>query len=99
MYSVTNGVPVLDFGPGEGRLILENGRLSMPITNRIHLDSRNRVTNLSSNKLTLSIATSSGLFHGQLTPPETNKPISFSGAVLQKQNRGSGFFLNGSQSG
>jgi len=99
MYSFTNGTPLLNFGPDEGRVVLENGNLLAPITNRISLDTANKVTNLSSNKLSLKIKTSSGLFRGKVVDPATGKSIAINGALLQKQNRGDGYFINGDESG
>jgi hypothetical protein len=51
------------------------------------------------NKLNLTITTSSGSFKGSLMNPLTGKAIPFNGVVLQKQNIGCGFFLDGDQSG
>jgi hypothetical protein len=52
---------------------------------------------LVTNKLT--VRTSSGLFHGSVINPETGKPITVNGIVLQNQNFGAGFFLGTNQSG
>jgi hypothetical protein len=90
LYSFTNGIPVLPLNEGKGEVVLESGGLAQSITNSFVLDSANKVT--SPEKLTLSIKTSSGLFSGAMIDPATGKSISFSGAVLQKQNRGAGFF-------
>ena len=99
LYSFTNGMPVLSLASGQGRLILENGNLSQSLTNQVAIDSRNRVSNLSGSRLSLVILTSSGLFQGRIVDPATGRSIPFNGAVLQKQNRGAGYFLNGRQSG
>jgi len=97
IYTFSNGVPVLDFGAGQGRLILENGRLTQTITNYISINPQNKVT--TTNKMTLTIATSSGLFTGSVTDPATGRAVSISGALLQKSTNGAGFFLNGNQAG
>jgi hypothetical protein len=94
-YQFTSGVPVLDFSAGQ--LSLTNGNLSF--TNQIILGANNIVTNLSTNNLTLRLATSSGLFTGSVVNPATGSPISISGIVLQKDNFGAGFFLGTNQSG
>jgi hypothetical protein len=39
------------------------------------------------------------LFHGSVINPETGKPITVNGIVLQNQNFGAGFFLGTNQSG
>ena len=97
LYTFSNGIPVLPLDQGNGRLVLENGELAQGITNFFTLDSANKVT--TTNKMTLSITTGSGVFKGSAADPATGKSVSFSGAVLQKQNRGSGFFRQSDQAG
>jgi hypothetical protein len=53
----------------------------------------------SSGKLSLSISTTSGLFKGSVVNPATKKTIPISGAVLQKQNIGAGYFLGTNEIG
>lgn len=67
------------------------GNLSADFTNAIAIDAKNKVTNLGSNKLSLSLNKSSGTFKGSVTPPAGGKALSFSGVILQKQTNGSGF--------
>jgi cyclophilin family peptidyl-prolyl cis-trans isomerase len=76
-----------------------NGNLLEPFTNEIALGLDNKVVNNSTNKLTLTIGKPTGLFTGTAVPPRRTKPISFKGAILQKQERGSGFFLGTNASG
>jgi len=97
LYFFTNGTPVLPLNEGKGELVLENGKLTESFTNLFVLGSDNKVT--STNKMTLSITTASGLFKGTAVDPVTGKTLSFNGAVLQKQNRGAGFFLQSDQTG
>lgn len=61
--------------------------------------SENKVTNLGTNKLTLSINKSSGLFSGSVTPPGARASIPFKGATDKNRNQGWGFFLGTNQSG
>jgi hypothetical protein len=75
------------------------GNLTMPFENEVVLGEGNRVANLGANDLTLSIARASGLFSGSVTPPGATRSVSFRGALHQKQNYGSGFFLGADQSG
>ena len=63
------------------------------------LDAKGKVLNQGANKLSLSVSKSSGTFGGSVTPPDGGKPVSFKGALLQKQNVGSGFFLGTNASG
>jgi hypothetical protein len=82
-----------------GELALVGGDLAGSITNQITLGARNRVTNLSANKLTLTFSPSKGSFTGRVINPASGKPVSFSGVVLQKENAGFGWFLGLSHSG
>jgi len=69
------------------------GNLTTPFSNDISWGPKNKITNLSENKLSLKVNPSSGLFTGSVTSPDTGKALKFSGALLQKQNGGSGFML------
>ena len=82
-----------------GVVTLTGAGLPMGIANNIIVGPSSKVTNLSSNKLTLTITASSGLFKGSVVNPATAKPIKFNGAVLQKMNSGYGLFTSGNQSG
>jgi hypothetical protein len=93
-YSYTKDVPVLDLT--NGYVWLEDGGLTQSISNQFALSSNNIVTG--SNKLKMTLTTTTGLFQGATTNA-TGKSVSFSGAVLQKQNIGYGQFLNAPQSG
>jgi hypothetical protein len=77
------------------------GGLTGAITNEIRIGRKNTVTNLSSNRLTLSFTTTDGVFQGTVVQPGApkSKAISFSGVVLQDQDTGWGFFLNSGLSG
>jgi hypothetical protein len=88
VFAVTNGV-----------VMLADGNLSQNLLNLVVLSQDNHVMNLSSNKLTLSISTSSGAFSGTEIDLVTRKPVTFRGVILQKQNYGSGYFLGTNQSG
>jgi hypothetical protein len=95
LFRFTNGVPVLAFAAGE--LWLTNGNLPQSFTNQFRLGYNNEVT--SSNKMSLTISTSTGRFTGSVVNPATKKTISIYGAVLQKQNLGAGYFLGTNESG
>jgi hypothetical protein len=43
----------------------------------------------------VKLKTSNGLFNGRFDDPQTGKAMKFSGAILQNQNSGAGYFLNG----
>ena len=58
------------------------------------------MTNLSSNKLSLTFSASTGLFSGKVMDPDSSTLIPFKGAVLQKENAAFGWFTGQySQSG
>lgn len=96
-YQFTKGVPALNFSAGE--VWLANGNLSSAFTNQVTLDSSSKVANQSSNKLTLTIATSTGMFKGSGVDPVSGKALNFTGVLLQKQNFGGGFFTGTDQAG
>jgi hypothetical protein len=95
---LTSATPILDFS--SGRVVLTDGNLAGGITNAVTIGLNNRVVdNTISNKLTLALIPSSGLFRGTAVNPVTRKLIAFNGALLQKQNLGSGNFLGTNQCG
>jgi hypothetical protein len=92
-YSYTKGVPILDLT--SGYLLLEEGSVTQNFT-PFFLSSNSIVTD--SNKMKLTLTTSTGLFQGTTTNA-AGANVSFSGAVLQKQTNGFGLYLNGAQTG
>ena len=80
------------------QLQLAGGGLSNGFSNQVTL-AGTKVVNDSTNKLTLSIAGSSGLFRGTVVNPATGKVIPLKGILLQKQNLGCGFFSFTNQTG
>jgi hypothetical protein len=89
--------PALNFT--DGQLILSGAGLAQNLVNDLTLNSNNKITNLSSNKLTLTLSPSTGLFKGTVVSPDDGKSINFRGAILQDENSGSGYFLRDNQSG
>ena len=76
-----------------GIATLTGGGLANALTNAFSIASNNKVTNLGTNKLSLTFTAATGLFSGKLVNPETGKTLTLQGAMLQKQNYGAGFFL------
>ncbi len=76
-----------------------NGNLVADFANDVTLDPKGKVTNLGTNKLSLSINSGSGLISGSATPPGGGKAVSFKGAILQKGTNAAGFFLGTNASG
>lgn len=91
-----NADPILNFSAG--RVQFSAGNLATSFENEITL-TNNAVINLGTNRLTLSINRSSGLFTGSVKPPGTTASIPFRGAIDQGLNQGWGFFLGTDQSG
>jgi hypothetical protein len=75
------------------------GDLSSVLSNSITLDVANKVSPCVADKSKFKINSATGLFSGSFQNPATGKSIKFSGALLQKQNLGAGFFLGTDQSG
>jgi hypothetical protein len=92
-----NTSPVLAMGPGI--LQFTGGNLPSEIVNDVLLSTNNKVTNLSSNKLSMTLALPSGQFRGRVVDPLTGKGIPFKGAVLQKRGAGFGLFTGTNQTG
>jgi len=82
-----------------GAIAFSGDGLGEAFSNRLTLAANGKVTNLSSNKLSLSFVTATGLFKGKIVEPSAARNISFKGAVLQDRNVGYGFFLGTNQSG
>lgn len=93
LYSLTNGVPVLNL-PSGGSMILQQGGLAQSFTNTFTLESNNKVSGMN-----LKITTKSGLFKGTAVDPNTGASIPVTGVLLQKQNAGYGLFQGTGQSG
>jgi len=91
------GVRVLDFANAE--LLLRGGNLTESIASRFTLGADNRITDLGTNRLSLSFSLSSGLFKGSVLNPATAKTLKLNGVLVQKRNAGYGCFLGSDQSG
>ena len=82
-------------------LAFTNLQVGFAFTNRILLNPAGTIVNQSSNKVSLSLSRTTGLFSGSVTPPASpgGKAWTFSGALLQKPVLGGGFLLGTNQSG
>jgi uncharacterized repeat protein (TIGR03803 family) len=96
-YQPTNLVAV--FGVTNVQLVLAGGDLPEAITNQVAIDSRNRITDLSGDRLSLSFSQSSGTFQGSLTEADTKQKLLFQGVIRQDLGIGDGFFLGTNQTG
>jgi cyclophilin family peptidyl-prolyl cis-trans isomerase len=78
---------------------LSGPNLAAPSTNHVFLNTNNTVLNLDTNKLTFAIVKPSGLFSGTVRPVGETRIIPFKGALLKKQDYGTGFYLSTNLSG
>ena len=79
-----------------GYVALELGGLTGDITNYFTV-AANKVTG--TNKMALTLVTSTGLFKGNVVNPATGRPLPVNGVVLQNQGLGYGYFAGTGQTG
>jgi hypothetical protein len=84
--------------PTTAMLVFSNPDFPADFTNEVAL-SPGAIVNQSTNKLSVSLNKSSGLFQGTVTPPTGSKPLVLKGVLFQKQNLGAGFVMGTNQSG
>jgi hypothetical protein len=82
----------------EGDAVFKGGNLSGPFTNAILIGTDNKVQNTSSNKLTLTLNRTNGVFKGSVTPPGALRSIPVQGVFLQKLDVGYWYALGTNQS-
>ncbi|MFO1477918.1 MAG: S8 family serine peptidase [Verrucomicrobiota bacterium] len=80
-------------------VILSGGNLAADIVNPVTLSGGKAVSGTPTNKLALSITTSSGAFKGTFVPPGATKSSAYAGVILQKQQYGAGYFPGTNQAG
>jgi hypothetical protein len=81
-------------------LIFDGGNLNVPLINAVMLTASNKVIDLSlTNKLSLSLTVSNGIFSGSVREPGLTRSNSFKGVLLQDENSGRGYFLGTNRSG
>jgi Divergent InlB B-repeat domain len=81
-----------------GVVDFSGGNLSSDFSNNISLGLSSKVTNLSSNKLTMAFSTSTGLYKGTVVDPTSGATLPFAGAVFQKNELGYGSLMGANQS-
>ena len=74
----------------DGSVVLSGGNLATGINNRLLVTPANVATAVGTNKLTISLSASQGLFKGTAVDPSTGKKIQFNGVLLQNSQSGSG---------
>ena len=73
----------------------EGENLAAEFSNSINISSRNRVSNLSDNRLSLRFSAANGTFTGKVTDPSAGRASAFRGVVLQKAGTGYGYLMSG----
>jgi uncharacterized repeat protein (TIGR02543 family) len=86
-------------GFSSGQISLTDGNLTQNLTRQFTTTEDHPLKYSDGHGLVFSLSPSSGLFKGRAVDPATGRWISFKGAVLQKQEVGSGFFLGATRSG
>ncbi len=74
------------------------GNLVADFANLLSETSAGRLSNLSSNRLSMSVSRTTGAFRGSVTDPSSGKSKPFAGALFQKLQAGYGFMLGLDQS-
>lgn len=93
-YVYSNGLPLLN--STNGQLFLTGGNLPQSVTNAYTLTGT-KITG--PNLLSLTATNVNGLFRGTVTNSSSRNPVTVSGALLQKQNAGYGYFSGTNQTG
>jgi len=86
-------------GLSEAQMIFDLPAGGLMVTNRIAFGSGTRVTNQGPRAMKLTISPSSGLFSGRTDLSGDGPSTAFRGAMLQRQQMGSGYFLLSNQVG
>jgi hypothetical protein len=98
---VLTGLSAAD-SDGNAELTLTDGGLgSSPLIQALIIDPRNRSRPLGNllKRFKFKLSEKKGLFSGQFVTPTNGRKTKFEGAVLQKQQIGSGYFLGAEGSG
>jgi uncharacterized repeat protein (TIGR02543 family) len=89
-YQFTHGQPVSSVTNVEA--VLRGGGLTNQIDAPFTLSAAGKGANPDF-KLSISVAASTGLFKGSILNPQTGKPLTFNGVLVQPTGAGLGFFL------
>ena len=90
MFDLADGASNATFSAMDGGLPFE-------LTKALTISRRNSATvvNSASDRLNVKLISETGLFTGIFIHPNTLRKVTFNGAILQKQNLGTGYFLTG----
>src|SRR6185436_9537829 len=79
--------------PPTATLTFSNPELTANFANEILLSPQGAIVNQSTNKLSVSLSKSTGLFQGSVTPPTGGKSLALKGVMFQKQDLGAGYVM------
>ena len=96
-FAYTKGHSILNLT--NGHIILQGGGLARNITNTFSLTNNLFTINPSTNRISLSVNSDSGLFQGSFFDTNSLRNFSFYGALFQSQTNGAGYFINTNQAG
>lgn len=92
----TRAIPMANVG-GNAQVTFEDGALPAPLTRLATMTTTHAVSIplQGPEKLALKVTASTGLLSGSFIQPGNGKSAAYYGALFQKQNFGSGYFLGG----
>jgi hypothetical protein len=79
-------------------VVFSGGNLAADFTNTITTAKSGRISNQSSNRMTINFSAATGKLTGSVVPPSGGKAIPFSGMAFQRMNSGFGFMPGTDQS-
>lgn len=80
------------FASANAEVSFHDGDLGESFTNLVTLLPNAKVADAGTNRLKLTFTQKTGQFSGSVLAPGAKRPLSFKGAILQKQGYGGGFF-------
>ena len=93
--SATSGIVTFT----NGVVALRGGDITASFSNHVRIGANSRVTNLGTNRLTLTFYLRTGLWTGAVIDPASGRRLTMNGAVMQRSDAGIGFFLGLTASG
>ena len=97
LYAKSNAISSTNFT----KAVFSGGAFPGGFTNQISIGSNYKVTNHTSNKLTMTFYPATGIFQGTVVNPAAagSKAMPFGGILLPNQSAARGYFLDANQSG
>lgn len=96
LYNAPSGTnPVVALPSGQ--LNFSGGNLAASFCNLINIGAKSKITNLSSNKLAMTVTVNNGTYSGTVVDPTSGKLLPFGGVVMQNRKSGYGFLSGTNQ--